>query len=134
MKRCGTAVSHTRDARRVHARRAYTRGGYSRRSGGSASADSRVSRSTGKVGVPQEPAAPVSTVFDLLEESAPPARRSGAHGQPASKVLLVDDEDSLRKVMRDLLERDGYDVTEPATACRRSIRSIASGPTSSCSI
>src|SRR5882762_7585168 len=61
---------------------------------------------------PAEPAAPVSTVFDLLEESAPPARRSGAHGQPASKVLLVDDEDSLRKVMRDLLERDGYDVTE----------------------
>jgi type II secretory ATPase GspE/PulE/Tfp pilus assembly ATPase PilB-like protein/CheY-like chemotaxis protein len=75
-------------------------------------ADSRVSRSTGKVGVPHEPAAPVSTVFDLLEESAPPARRSGAHGQPASKVLLVDDEDSLRKVMRDLLERDGYIVTE----------------------
>jgi type II secretory ATPase GspE/PulE/Tfp pilus assembly ATPase PilB-like protein/CheY-like chemotaxis protein len=64
------------------------------------------------VGVPLEPAAPVSTIFDLLEESAPPARRSGAHGQPASKVLLVDDEDSLRKVMRDLLERDGYVVTE----------------------
>jgi len=57
-------------------------------------------------------AAPVSTVFDLLEEHTPPARRSGAHGQPASKVLLVDDEDSLRKVMRDLLERDGYVVTE----------------------
>lgn len=56
--------------------------------------------------------APVSTHFDLLEEQAPPARRSGAHGQPASKVLLVDDEDSLRKVMRDLLERDGYIVTE----------------------
>jgi len=62
--------------------------------------------------VPPEPAAPVSTHFDLLEEQAPPARRSGAHGQPASKVLLVDDEDSLRKVMRDLLERDGYIVTE----------------------
>jgi type II secretory ATPase GspE/PulE/Tfp pilus assembly ATPase PilB-like protein/CheY-like chemotaxis protein len=58
------------------------------------------------------PAAPVSTHFDLLEEHAPPARRSGPHGQPASKVLLVDDEDSLRKVMRDLLERDGYVVTE----------------------
>src|SRR5207247_2042500 len=40
------------------------------------------------------------------------AGRAGAHGQPASKVLLVDDEDSLRKVMRDLLERDGYAVTE----------------------
>jgi type II secretory ATPase GspE/PulE/Tfp pilus assembly ATPase PilB-like protein/CheY-like chemotaxis protein len=69
----------------------------------------------GTVGLPHEaapPAAPVSTHFDLLEESAPPARRSGGHGQPASKVLLVDDEDSLRKVMRDLLERDGYVVTE----------------------
>src|SRR6266516_2602904 len=61
---------------------------------------------------PPEPAAPVSTHFDLLEEHAPPARRSGAYGQPASKVLLVDDEDSLRKVMKDLLERDGYVVTE----------------------
>ena len=61
---------------------------------------------------PPAAAAPVSTHFDLLEEHAPPARRSGAHGQPASKVLLVDDEDSLRKVMRDLLERDGYVVTE----------------------
>ena len=78
-------------------------------------ADTRGSRGTGKVGVPHEaaaPAAPVSTHFDLLEETAPPPRRSGAHGQPASKVLLVDDEDSLRKVMRDLLERDGYVVTE----------------------
>src|SRR5207237_2881440 len=56
--------------------------------------------------------APVSTPFDLLQETAAPTRRSGAHGQPASKVLLVDDEDSLRKVMRDLLERDGYAVTE----------------------
>jgi len=61
-------------------------------------------------GVVTAPPQPVSTHFDLLEESPP--RRSGAHGQPASKVLLVDDEDSLRKVMRDLLERDGYVVTE----------------------
>jgi len=53
----------------------------------------------------------VSTHFDLLEEAATP-RSSGAHGQPACKVLLVDDEDSLRKVMKDLLERDGYLVTE----------------------
>ena len=64
------------------------------------------------VPVTRERASPVSTVFDLLEEHAPPPRASGAHGQPASKVLLVDDEDSLRKVMRDLLERDGYIVTE----------------------
>jgi len=64
------------------------------------------------VPVARERASPVSTIFDLLEEHAPPARGSGAHGQPASKVLLVDDEDSLRKVMKDLLERDGYIVTE----------------------
>jgi len=57
------------------------------------------------------PAEPVSTHFDLLEEPPPP-RMSGAHGIEAAKVLLVDDEDSLRKVMKDLLERDGYIVTE----------------------
>ena len=59
-----------------------------------------------------EQAASFASHFDLLEEHVTPQRRSGAHGQPASKVLLVDDEDSLRKVMRDLLERDGYVVTE----------------------
>jgi type II secretory ATPase GspE/PulE/Tfp pilus assembly ATPase PilB-like protein/CheY-like chemotaxis protein len=72
----------------------------------------RVTPAPGTVPIPPEPPAAVSTHFDLLEELAPPAWRSGAHGQPASKVLLADDEDSLRKVMRDLLERDGYVVTE----------------------
>jgi type II secretory ATPase GspE/PulE/Tfp pilus assembly ATPase PilB-like protein len=83
-------------------------------------------RSTGAGGMPQavsshggaalasEAAPPPETQthhFELLEELAAP-RRSGPHGLPAVKVLLVDDEDSLRKVMRDLLERDGYDVAE----------------------
>jgi type II secretory ATPase GspE/PulE/Tfp pilus assembly ATPase PilB-like protein len=49
--------------------------------------------------------------FELLEEPAPP-RTSGPHGLPARKVLLVDDEDSLRKVLKDLREREGYDVSE----------------------
>jgi type II secretory ATPase GspE/PulE/Tfp pilus assembly ATPase PilB-like protein/CheY-like chemotaxis protein len=50
--------------------------------------------------------------FELLEPLAPkePARRTAVE----TKVLLVDDEDQLRKVMRDLLERDGYQVTEAA--------------------
>src|SRR5437762_1446240 len=98
-------------------------GGPEQRSAGatrkSAATDAlRFTTPPGAVAVPPFPepgvAAPVSTHFDLLEEPAPPGetRRSGAHGQPASKVLLVDDEDSLRKVMRDLLERDGYEVTE----------------------
>src|SRR6266568_1187147 len=61
---------------------------------------------------PVAPAAePVVEHFELLEEPAPP-RVSGAHGLPARKVLLVDDEDSLRKVVKELLERDGYIVAE----------------------
>src|SRR5579884_4041243 len=70
----------------------------------------------GAAGVPGVPAAaaapePLVADFELLGE--PPApRHSGPHGEPAVKVLLVDDEDSLRKVMRDLLERDGYAVSE----------------------
>jgi len=63
-------------------------------------------------GAPRAAPQPVAAHFDLLEEALPAQRRSGAHGEPARKVLLVDDEDSLRKVMKDLLEREGYDVTE----------------------
>ena len=45
--------------------------------------------------------------FELLDPvDAAPAKVTEA------KVLLVDDEDQLRRVMRDLLERDGYSVTE----------------------
>jgi len=54
----------------------------------------------------------VSVHFELLDETQAP-RASGPHGHgQARKVLLVDDEDSLRKVMKDLLEREGYLVTE----------------------
>jgi len=71
-----------------------------------------IPRGSPAVGVIPEPVGSFTTSFDLLEETVTPTRRSGAHGQPVSKVLLVDDEDSLRKVMRDLLERDGYFVAE----------------------
>jgi type II secretory ATPase GspE/PulE/Tfp pilus assembly ATPase PilB-like protein/CheY-like chemotaxis protein len=79
--------------------------GPGRRSGGVAAP--RISPAPGTLEVAQPPA----ETFDLLEEPAPP-RRSGAYGEPARKVLLVDDEDSLRKVMKELLERDGYIVSE----------------------
>ncbi|MBI2615826.1 MAG: type II/IV secretion system protein [Gemmatimonadetes bacterium] len=51
---------------------------------------------------------PIAAEFELLEpvELGAPRQAAGA------KVLLVDDEDMLRKVMRDLLERDGYHVVE----------------------
>jgi DNA-binding response OmpR family regulator len=55
------------------------------------------------------PAIEFSEAFELLEE-LPPSRteltRKGA------MVLLVDDEDQLRRVMRDLLQRQGYTVVE----------------------
>jgi len=71
-----------------------------------------IPRGSPAVAVIPEPVGSFTTRFDLLEETVTPTRRSGVHGQPVSKVLLVDDEDSLRKVMRDLLERDGYFVAE----------------------
>jgi type II secretory ATPase GspE/PulE/Tfp pilus assembly ATPase PilB-like protein/CheY-like chemotaxis protein len=83
-----------------------------RRSSGAVAAPRHTPLPGGRVSpAPVAPAEPLVTHFDLLEEPARP-RVSGPHGEPAVKVLLVDDEDSLRKVMRDLLERDGYVVSE----------------------
>ena len=52
--------------------------------------------------------------FDLLEgEAQKPVVITDRQGRrQAATVLLVDDEDQLRRVMRDLLERDGYTVIE----------------------
>jgi CheY-like chemotaxis protein len=67
--------------------------------------------------VPQAPAAPaapavdLTTAFELLEDAAPPEATPVDHSRGVS-VLLVDDEDQLRRVMKDLLERDGYLVHE----------------------
>jgi CheY-like chemotaxis protein len=48
-------------------------------------------------------------LVDDLPDGAAPA--SGARGA-GTCVLLVEDEDQLRRVMKDLLERDGYTVAE----------------------
>lgn len=72
------------------------------------------------------PAVDSSVSSQLAPTAAPPTGRQGLDGsfdllEPIddtstrvkdAKVLLVDDEDQLRRVMRDLLERDGYAVTE----------------------
>jgi type II secretory ATPase GspE/PulE/Tfp pilus assembly ATPase PilB-like protein/CheY-like chemotaxis protein len=62
------------------------------------------------------PAAPVrmdpdlTSAFDLIEDLEV---ESGARrGDRGACVLLVDDEDQLRRVMKDLLLRDGYEVAE----------------------
>jgi len=63
------------------------------------------------------PAAPNLSGFDfsldleLLDEAAPP-RDGVPAGARGICVLLVDDEDDLRRVMRDLLEREGFSVQE----------------------
>jgi type II secretory ATPase GspE/PulE/Tfp pilus assembly ATPase PilB-like protein/CheY-like chemotaxis protein len=60
----------------------------------------------------------LSAAFELLEEDqlvediSIITRKSGLRGRT---VLLVDDEDTLRRVMRDLLVRDGYEVVEART-------------------
>ncbi len=65
---------------------------------------------------PRRAEADLSGAFDLLEEEelegAPARRVSPPRG---ARVLLVDDEDSLRRVMKDLLARDGFDVLEART-------------------
>jgi type II secretory ATPase GspE/PulE/Tfp pilus assembly ATPase PilB-like protein/CheY-like chemotaxis protein len=63
---------------------------------------------------PAPPAAPVTdlTAFELLDDVLPP--EDGVPPGAKGTVLLVDDEDSLRMVMKDLLERDGWTVREAA--------------------
>jgi type II secretory ATPase GspE/PulE/Tfp pilus assembly ATPase PilB-like protein/CheY-like chemotaxis protein len=66
--------------------------------------------------VPTRPVTPLATefgesVFELVEEIAPPAESATGPGKGRC-VLLVEDEDQLRRVMKDLLEREGYRVVE----------------------
>jgi type II secretory ATPase GspE/PulE/Tfp pilus assembly ATPase PilB-like protein/CheY-like chemotaxis protein len=53
----------------------------------------------------------VSAAFELLDDSDLPPSRVELTRRGAA-ILLVDDEDQLRRVMRDLLERQGYTVLE----------------------
>jgi type II secretory ATPase GspE/PulE/Tfp pilus assembly ATPase PilB-like protein/CheY-like chemotaxis protein len=66
---------------------------------------------------PVVPVPPIEAAFDLLEDEQLPPRRFELTRQ-GSVVLLVDDEDQLRRVMRDLLEREGFAVVEAADGAR----------------
>ncbi len=57
----------------------------------------------------------LSGAFDLLEEDETVDVSATRKALKGISVLLVDDEDVLRKVMKDLLSRDGYRVVEAAT-------------------
>ncbi|HEU4699032.1 MAG TPA: type II/IV secretion system protein [Gemmatimonadales bacterium] len=77
-------------------------------------------RPSGPVAAPAAPSPLVGLEFELLEEvledAVVPGRPSDAgaadgRGRGAT-VLLVEDEEQLRRVMKDLLEREGYRVAE----------------------
>ena len=57
------------------------------------------------------PLAELAAEFDLLEEEDAAQAGTAARGT-GTTVLLVEDEEQLRRVMKDLLERDGYTVAE----------------------
>ena len=65
----------------------------------------------------RRPAIDLSSAFELLdvEEDAVAAELNRRVVSRGSTVLLVDDEDTLRRVMKDLLVRDGFDVVEART-------------------
>jgi len=57
------------------------------------------------------PPVDLASAFELLEDAVRPDSPAADRGRGVS-VLLVDDEDQLRRVMKDLLEREGYVVHE----------------------
>ncbi len=63
---------------------------------------------------PETVAAPVdlSTAFELLDDDFSAVETERVITPKDIKVLLVDDEDQLRRVMRDLLEGEGYGIAE----------------------
>ena len=85
------------------------------RRGRSNSGPTAVEERSTAVRSPSDRASTASTAdisFDLVDEMLDGAAAAG--GARGATVLLVEDEESLRKVMRDLLERDGYTVAEAA--------------------
>ncbi len=71
------------------------------------------------VAVPAEarraPEPDLTSAFELLEDEEVLEVSGKRRALRGISVLLVDDEDVLRKVMRDLLTRDGYQVVEAGT-------------------
>ena len=62
---------------------------------------------------PPSPSAGVDLSFELLDDAITPVMDDPASRPGRGRVvLLVEDEDQLRRVMKDLLEREGYKVAE----------------------
>ena len=77
----------------------------------------RTSRAVAPPPPPPPSPAPVSPLdvgieLDLVDEVEPEGPSRAPGGTRGTCVLLVEDEDQLRRVMKDLLEREGYTVAE----------------------
>jgi type II secretory ATPase GspE/PulE/Tfp pilus assembly ATPase PilB-like protein/CheY-like chemotaxis protein len=72
-----------------------------------------VASGTAVVAPPPPPANPETLLegLELVDEHEPPNEGEAAK-PPRATILLVEDEDSLRRVMRDLLEQEGYAICE----------------------
>jgi type II secretory ATPase GspE/PulE/Tfp pilus assembly ATPase PilB-like protein len=89
---------------------------------GEAAPAARISRASGRMSLPtipvDEPPKPLpafdqhSEAFELLDSIGKSPRGGGGVQHLPARVLLVDDEDQLRRVMKDILERDGFEVAE----------------------
>ncbi|HEU4763218.1 MAG TPA: ATPase, T2SS/T4P/T4SS family [Gemmatimonadales bacterium] len=80
-----------------------------------APAPAKPARTSGPAAVTPAPLPPTPAGVDLAE--ALELIDAGAPAEPTkrgagSRILLVDDEDHLRRLLRDLLEREGYEVVE----------------------
>jgi CheY-like chemotaxis protein len=76
----------------------------------------RESRAGGRAAPAPAPAAPAARPLDfmdmeLVDEPGAPEPGATPRGR-GTKVLIVEDEEQLRRVMKDLLEREGYIVSE----------------------
>ena len=78
------------------------------RGSGTAAAAAQAPASAGDKAEAGDGAMPAGASFELLDNLVTPPKVT----RLKRKVLLVDDEDSLRRVMKDLLEREGYVVSE----------------------
>jgi type II secretory ATPase GspE/PulE/Tfp pilus assembly ATPase PilB-like protein/CheY-like chemotaxis protein len=68
----------------------------------------------GSVAAAPSPADPATLLegLELVDDHLPAEPVAGATTPPRATILLVEDEDSLRRVMKDLLEQEGYAVCE----------------------
>ena len=78
------------------------------RGSGTAAAAAQAPASAGDKAEAGDGTMPAGASFELLDNLVTPPKVT----RLKRKVLLVDDEDSLRRVMKDLLEREGYVVSE----------------------